>query len=92
MNSGTSRKQPTEIGPYTRPDAPPPEEDVEPRAGQAPPAGDDRDDLAVPPMTGSEATSSVAHGTARETGAAGEGRGDAVDGSEGSATGGRSAR
>ena len=89
MNSGTSRKQPTEIGPYTSPDAPPPEEDVEPGADQAPA---DRDDLAVPPMTGSEATSSVAHGTARETGAAGERRGDAVDGSEGSASGSRTAR
>jgi hypothetical protein len=89
MKSNTSRQLPTEIGPLTRPDAPPPEEDVDPAARQAPADGDD---LAVPPMTGSEATSPVAHGTARETGEAGGHRGDAVDGSEGSATGSRTAR
>jgi hypothetical protein len=42
--------------------------------------------------TGSEATSTVTHGTGRETGEAKEQRGDTVDGSEGSATGSRTSR
>jgi hypothetical protein len=89
MTSRTSRREPTETGPYTRPDDLPPEPDVDPGAGRPPAEGDA---AAVPPMTGSEATSSVVHGTARETGEAGERNGDAVDGSEGSATGSRTAR
>ena len=77
--------QPTETDRYTRPDAPPPDEDEEVRSGvpaEEPPAA----------TTGSEATSTVAHGTGRETGEAKEQRGDTVDGSEGSATGSRTSR
>ena len=75
--------QPTETGRYTRPDAPPDEDEaVRPGATAEPPVA----------TTGSEATSTVAHGTGRETGGAEEQRGDTVDGSEGSATGSRTSR
>ena len=76
--------QPTETGRYTRPDAPPPDEDEGGRRGTP----------AEGPVatTGSEATSTVTHGTGRETGEAKEQRGDTVDGSEGSATGSRTSR
>ena len=91
--------EPSEIGPYTRPESPPPE------AGGAVPSrerqqGDRREgdrgaaDPDAPPVatSGSEATRTVTRGTARDTGEAIEHRGDAVDGSEGSATGSRTDR
>ncbi len=74
----------------TLPDAPPAGEDVSPGA---PLAGGDATDGAPPvAIGGSEATSTVDRGTARETGDAEETRGDTLDGSEGSATGSRTGR
>lgn len=74
----------------TLPDAPPPDEDVRPGTPLA--SGDSADDAPPVAISGSEATSTVDSGTARQTGEAKEHRGDTLDGSEGSATGGRTSR
>ncbi|MDQ3701582.1 MAG: hypothetical protein M3442_11785 [Chloroflexota bacterium] len=74
----------------TLPDAPPPDEVVRPGAPH--PSGDSADDAPPVAISGSEATSTVDSGTARETGEVKEHRGDTLDGSEGSATGGRTSR
>jgi hypothetical protein len=100
--------EPSETGPYTRPDAPPPEAADDAPSGPRqrgraadgargavdPDRSDDAGASDAPPVatSGSEATRTVTRGTARETGEAIEHRGDAVDGSEGSATGSRTDR